>query len=364
MVAPKLLESCGLFWGTSPSSFSRLRHLTLMIDPMRCSFEFDNPSQLNTSMAEIGNHSQLESLYIGLLYGFCCSICGSSTCVRSRADPEDSLNLCLSSMQHLGSVHLDSFWPALLELPPRASLHATFKSAPGQKHSGLWAGRPADVQNLQLPLRSVHFLPGPGLAAEHAMTARELWPLKVERSIAIELVRVMAGTLHLDLSEFPALMEAERVLITASECHLTFPSNQLALKHLAIKHTERLRLVISNIDLFAAQAEDLTFSRKDSMDTCPVSVLFLRNAVLAAACGNEVILTSRRTMCQPESRKKHWRSGWGSASLRIWSAGTSDRSDWAQAVRCCCHACLACLHRNGVAAFPEAIAQENAMLGA
>ena len=363
MIAPMRLGTHRLFQGTSLSSFSRLRHLTLMMDPIGC---LKKPSQLNIPLAKMGSLSQLESLYIGFTHGYCCSRCGFNTYGGRSVDAEDSIDLCLSSMQHLASVHLDSFWPALLELPPKAFLHATFKSAPGQMHPGLWAGRLADVQNSQIPLRSVHFLPGPphGLDVEYGITATELWPLKIERSIAIESVRVMAGTLHLDLSDFPGLMQAERVLITASECHLTFPSNQLALKHLAIRHTERLRLVISNIDLFAAHAEDLTLSRKDSMDTCPVSVLFLRNAVLAAASGNEVLLTSRRTKCQPESRKKHWRYGWGSASLRIWSAETSDRGDWAQAVRCCCHACLTCLHRDGVAAFPEAIAQENAMLGA
>ena len=366
MAVPMLPGTLGLFQATPPSSFSRLRHLTVMIDPMGCFFK--ELWQLDTSMAEIGKHSQLESLCVGFTGGFCCNICGSSTCGRSRRDAEDSFNLCLPRMQHLRSVHLDSFWPALLELPPGASLHATFRIAPGQKHPGLWAGRPADVQNSQIPLRCVQFLPGPGLDAEHAITATELWPLKIERSAAIELVRVMAGTLHLSLSELPALMQAERVLITASECHLTFPSNRLAFKHLAIKHTERLRLVISNIDLFAAQAEDLTFSRKDSLDTCSGSVLFLRNAVLAAASESEVMLTSRRTMCHPRSRKqflkKHRRYSWGSASLRIWSAETTDQGEWAQAVRCRCHACLACLHRDGVAAFPKATAQEKAMVGA
>ena len=364
MVAPNLMESCGLFGRTSTSSFSRLRHLTLMIDPMRCFFEFDNPSQLNTSMAEIGNHSQLESLYIGFSYCFCCSICGSSTCDWSRADAEDSLSLCLSSMQHLASVHLDSFWPALLELPPGASLHATFKSAPGQMHPGLWAGRPADVRNSQFPLKSAHFLPGPGLGDEHAITATELWPLKVERSIGT--IRVMAGTLYLDISEFPGLMQAERVLITAAECHLTFPSDQLVLKHLAIHQSERLRLLIYKVDLFAAQATNLTPSCSNSTNMCTLSVVFLRNAVLAADSvrGNELLLTSRRTMCRPQGRKKHWRCGWRSASLRIWSVETMGLGEWAQAVRCCCHACLACLHRDGAAAFPEAIAQEDAMLGA
>ena len=135
IIAQTLFEPSGLFLRTSASSFLRLRHLTLMIDPMRCFF--DKPTKLNTSLAEIGNFSQLDSLYIGFIYGFGCSKCGSSTCVRRSADAEDSINLCLSSMQHLELVHLDSFWPALLELPSRACLHATFKSTLGQKHPGL-----------------------------------------------------------------------------------------------------------------------------------------------------------------------------------------------------------------------------------
>ena len=355
MVAPTLLETCGLFNGASPSSFSRLRHLTLMIDPMRCSF--DKPSQLNTSMVEIGNHGQLESLYIGFIYGFGCIRCGSSTCGRRRTDAEESIGLCLSSMQHLESVHLDSFWPALLELPPGASLHATFKSAPGQKHPGLWAGRPADVQSLGLPLRSAHFLLGPGLGAEHAITATELWPLKVQRSI--ELIRVMAGSLHLDLLEFPGLMQAERVFITASECHLRFPGSQRALEHLEVSFSERLKLVISDVDNFAAKVESLTLTREVSMDSSPVSVLLLRNAVLAA--GKELSVTGRRSMCQHGGRK---RRGWENTSWGAWCAEDMGPGKWAHAVRCCCNACLACLHRNGEAVFPEAIAQEDAMLGA
>ena len=355
MVAPTLAETCGLFDGASPSSFSKLCHLTLMIDPMRCSC--DKPSQLNTSMVEIGNHGQLKSLYIGLICGFGCGRCGSSTCGRRRADAEDSLSLCLSSLQHLESVHLDSFWPALLELPPGASLHATLRSAPGQKHPRLWAGRPADVQSLRFSLRSAHFLPGPGLGVEHAITATELWPLKIPRSI--ELIRVIAGTLHVDLLEYPGLMQAERVLITASECHLRFPGNERALEHLEVSFSERLKLVISNVDNFAARVENLTLTREVSMDSCPVSVLLLRNAVLPA--GKELSVTGRRSMCLHGGRK---RRGWEIASWGAWCAEDMGPGKWAHAVRCCCNACLACLHRNGTAVFPEAVAQEDAMLGA
>ena len=325
-----------------------------MIDPTRCSF--NKPFQLNTSIAEIRYHGHLESLYIGFIYGFCCSLCGSSTCGRRRADAEESINLCLSSMQHLKSVHLDSFWPALLELPLGASLHATFTSALGQKHPGLWAGRPADMKSLRLPLRSAHFLPGPGLGAEHAITATELWPLKVKRSIVI---RVMAGTLHLDLLEFPGLMQAERVLITASECHLRFPGSQRALEHLGVSFSKGLKLVISNVDNLAAKVENLTLTREVSMDSFPVSILLLHNAVLAA--GKELSVTSRRSMCQYGGRK---RRGWEIASWGAWCAEDMGPGKWAHAVRCCCNACLACLHRNGTAVFPEAVAQEDAMLGA
>ena len=166
IVAPILLGTSGVLQGEFPSSFSRLRRLTLMIDPLGC--YFDKPSQLNTSMADIGNHSQLERLYIGFIRGFGCA-CSAFDGIKT--DPEDSVNVRLPSMQHLQSIHLDSFWPTLLELPPRASLHATFRFAPGQKHPGLWAGRQADMLNEWLPLRSVHFLPDPNLSAEHATTA-------------------------------------------------------------------------------------------------------------------------------------------------------------------------------------------------
>ena len=67
-----------------------------------------------------------------------------------------------------------------------------------------------------LPLRSVHFLPDAKLSAEHAITAKELWPLKVKRDL--KLIRLRAGTLQLELSELselPGLMQAEAVLITA-----------------------------------------------------------------------------------------------------------------------------------------------------
>ena len=351
IIAPTLFEPFRLFPRTSPSSFSRLRHLTLMIDPMRCFF--DKPSQLNTSVAEIGNLSQLDSLYIGFIYGFGCSRCGSSTCVRRSADAEDSINLCLSSMQHLESVHLDSFWPALLELPSRACLHATFKSTPGQKHPGLWAGRPADMHNPWLPLTSAHFLPGSEVSAVHAITATELWPLKVKR--VIDLIRVTAGTLHMKLSEYPGLMQAERVLITASEIRLKFPSNhgcnRAALTKGKCLQPSSKRLVISNVETFAAQVGSLAIRCIDSIDTCPVSLLFLRNAVFMT--GNELDVSNPRIMCQPDGRK---RPGWGVPSLGLWSAETMGLGGWAHAVRCCCHACLVCLHRNGAAAFPEAIA--------
>ena len=346
MGAPFLLHNTSrLLWGLLPSSFSRLRHLILLIDSSACSF--DQPSQLNTVMAEIGTHSQLESLYIGFMHGFGCSIHG-----RIRADPEDSVSVCLSDMQHLKSVPLDSFWPALLELPPRASLHATFRSAPGQKHPGLRAGRPADVLDPQLPLRSAHFLPESGLGAEHAITAKELWPLNVKRSL--ELIRVRAGILHLDLSEFPGLMQAEAVLITASECHLCIPGNQVAFKHLGIKVCKGVRvLFITNIAAFVARVESLTIIFKRLMDSGPLSLPFLSNAMLAA--GKKLNTNCRRTLCQPEGKREDWSCGWGNASLGAGS-GSTDPGEWAHAPRCCCHACQACLHCNGAAAFPEAIA--------
>ena len=350
IVAPMLEDSSPL-QGTL-LGFSRLRHLRLLMDPRGC--WLDTPSQLNTSMAEIGNNSQLESLYIGFMHGFGCSICG-----MRGDDAEDSVNLCLSSMQHLKSVHLDSFWPALLELPPGASLHATFRSAPGQKHSGLWAGKAADVHNPRLPFRSMHFLSGPGLGPEHAITAKELWPLRVGRKL--ELIRVRAGSLHLKAFEFPGLMQAERVLITASECHLRFLNDQVPHTQLKLRFSERLRMVISRADISAARVACLKLCCNDAMGSRPLSVLFLRGAMLAA--GNELSVTSRHTMCQSKGRKKLWSYGWGTASLDV-GCETMDAREWGHAVKCCCHACLACLHRDGAAAFAEAIAEESALFEA
>ena len=354
--APMLQKNLPSLFKETPGSCSRLRHLTLMIDRGACKLhQADRLGLLNAAMAEIGNHSRLESLYIGLLHGFGCSRCGTES---TRADPEEFIDLRLSHLQHLKSVHFDSLWPALLELPPGASLHATFLSTPGQKHPGLWAGKAVDVQNPRLPFRSMHFLQGPWLTPEHAVTADALWPLKVKRNL--EVIRVMASTLHLSLVEYPGLTQAERVLITALECHLTFPSNQVADKHLKLRFSEQPRLVISNVDIFAALVNDLTFAREDPMDPRPLSILFLRNAMLAA--GSELSVTSSATMCQPEGRMKHWSYGWGLASLGV-GFETMDASEWARAVRCSCHACVACLHRDGTAYFPEAIAEENLLFG-
>ena len=355
VVAPTLMEDSYLFQqeGLLCSSFSRLRHLTLMIDPRRCYLDKPSPGQLNASLAGIGHHSQLESLYIGIESGFECSSSGSGW-----FDPEDSANVCLSHMQHLKSVHLDSFWPALLELPPGASLHATLKSAPGQKHPGLWAGKASDVQNPQLPLKSMHFLPGPVLGPEHAITAKELWPLKVKRRL--ELIRVRAGTLHLDLSEYPGLIQAERVLITASKCNLEFPGNQVAYKHLQLGFSKRLQLYSTHPAAFAARCGSVTIICNHLMDPKRWSAALLHNVMLAA--GKKAHTTCCGTLWQPEGKEDSWSFYRREASLGV-RYGSMEPGTWAHAVRCCCHACLACLHRDGTAAFPEAVAEENVLFG-
>ena len=363
MVAPRLLPTFKLVGGASvrpsqgtpPSSFIGLHHLILMIDPTQCLF--GKPSQLNKLMAEIADHSQLESLYTGFVSGFYRSCLGGIGIFQS-IDPEDSITLCLSSMQHLKPVHLDSFWPALLELPHRASLHATFKPALRQKHPGLWAGIPADVQNSWLPLRSAHFLLHHArLGAEHAMTAEELWPLRVKCS---GLFRVLAGAIDSSLADVPGLLQAERVLITALTCQLHIPGNQVAFKHLTIRVSERLGLSIANPVAFAAQVEALTITCKHSMEVKPVSAV-LRNALLAA--GKRIDFSCSRTQCHPKGRKQPQSFVRGGTCLRVGS-DAMHAGEWAHAMRCCCHACLACLHRDGAAAFPEAIAQEDSMFGA
>ena len=190
---------------------------------------------------------------------------------------------------------------------------------------------------------------GPG-AKPAALTADELWPLRVK---CLDLFRVTAGALKLNLSKF----QAGRVLVTASECDLCIPSNQVAFKHLKIRVSERLKLSITDAVAFAAQVETLTIISKHSM---PMSAV-LRNALLAA--GKRIDFSCSRTQCKPKGRKQHQSFVLGEACLRVGSK-TTDAGEQAHAMRCCCHACLACLHRDGAAAFPEAIAQEKAMFGA
>ena len=219
--------------------------------------------------------------------------------------------------------------------------------------------------NPRLSLRSAHFLPDAGLSAEYAISAKELWPLKVKRSL--KLIRVRAGMLQLELSELPGLMHAEAVLITASECHLRIPGSQMALKHLNIRIYnasiyEKLWLHVTNTAAFAASLESLTIICKHSMGHscgCRLSATSnLHTAMLAA--GKK--LNSNCRFTQPGGKKKPWSYGCWGASSGVRSQ-SMDLGEWAHAVRCCCHACLACLHRNGAAAFPEAIDREKAMFG-
>ena len=155
------------------------------------------------------------------------------------------------------------------------------------------------------------------------------------------------------------------MLITASACRMRFPSKQVVSEYLKLGFPEVLRVVISNGYVYAPQMDHLIFSRKDSMDPSPLSVLLLRNTMLAID-EDELSVTSRHTMCQPQGNKKRssysWRYRWGFAPLAM-GFGTMSEGDWSHAVRCCCYACLACLHREDAAAFPEAIAQEKAMFG-
>ena len=70
------------------------------------------------------------------------------------------------------------------------------------------------------------------------MTAKELWPLRVRN--AQICFRVLAGAIDSSLADVPGLLQAERVLITASTCQLRIPGNQVAFKHLTIRVSERL----------------------------------------------------------------------------------------------------------------------------
>ena len=209
------------------------------------------------------------------------------------------------------------------------------------------------MQNPVLPLISAHFLHA-GLGAEHqaqhALAAKELWALRVK---CLDLYRVVAGTVRLNLSDF----QAGRVLIRALECDLCIPSNQVAFKHLQIRVSQHLKLFVTDAVAFAAQVESLTIISKHLMLMSAV----LRNALLAA--GKRIDFSCSRNQCNPKGRSQPQSFVLGDACLRVGS-NTMDAGERAHAMACCCHACLACLHRDGAAAFPEAIAEEKAMFGA
>ena len=86
-----------------------------------------------------------------------------------------------------------------------------------------------------------------------------------------------------------------------------------------------------------------------------------RNIMLAA--GRKVYTTRCSTLWQPEGKREPWSFYRGNAILGV-RYGSMESGEQGHAVRCCCHACLACLHRDGTADFPEAVAEENALFGA
>ena len=103
------------------------------------------------------------------------------------------------------------------------------------------------------------------------------------------------------------------------------------------------------LTISAAWVGTLTLSCKHPVDPCPLSGLVLRIAMLAAV--NDLSSHLVRPAMTP------------CASLKGVEFEAMDAGEWAHAVRCCCHACLAHLHRDGAAAFPEAVVQESAIPG-
>ena len=172
-----------------------------------------------------------------------------------------------------------------------------------------------------------------------------------------------AGTLHLHLSEFPGLMQAERVLITATDCQLQIPGNQVAYKHLMLRNCKRLHAVAANGAAWAAGCGCLTITWKRPMDP---KRWFAANALARTrmlAAGKKVYTTRCGTLWQPEGKKDPWSFYRGTAIVGV-RYGSMESGEQGHAGRCCCHACLACLHRDGIADFPEAVAEEDALFGA
>lgn len=186
----------------------------------------------------LSNLSSLETLYIGLSG-------------RPQADSQEFFSIRLSGLPNLKALHIDSFWPRGIQVPPHCAVHASFISDPGQKLDGIWAGDPYLLGSYfmqELPRNSSHFVQN--TAHSWRLTARLLWPL--EARVQLEMVRIKADLLCLDKQDavcrylqYPGLMRAQKVVIVASVCSLTVDAFEgwMKWKHVTLKCLESSTLV-------------------------------------------------------------------------------------------------------------------------
>ena len=201
---------------TNRLGLSALRHVVLHLEPQCCA-RMSAPD-FGHFAGDLSRLSCLQSLYNGLSG-------------RLQPSNQNTFSLKLSALPNLKTVHMDSFWPHAIELPPGCAVHATFISHADQQHKGIWAGTRADVLHLRLPLKSAHFVRPADLPNPRVM-ADLLWPLQAQWTL--DLVRISAPSLWLPggglgyrLRTYPGLMWADSVLMAGSECAMRLPGAQL-----------------------------------------------------------------------------------------------------------------------------------------
>lgn len=187
-----------------------------------------------------------------------------------------------------------------------------------------------------------------GTAHPWRLTASVLWPLQGFR--ALKVVRIKAGFLCLDglgetgkCNRYPGLMYAKKVVILASECSLNVPGYMSKWRHVTLKVSGKLHLSIQNSVRFVQQIETLDISCGELLGH---DIHHLHTLMRAAS--KVLHVTDRRTGHRFGYRILGPLQSVGPDG----SAGLSP-SRWPDETICCCHACEACLHWDGVAEFAE-----------
>ena len=307
--------------------------------------------EVNFLLKMVPSFSHLESFYLGL----------SGPFDPDLPSQEASLSLDSSALQHLTALHLDSVWPYVLEVPPGCAVHATFQAAPGQRFPGIWASTLNATARTRQSLTSALFVEN--RHREWQYTASLLWPIVLATNI--NLFRINARLLCLNMKDLQGaltgypmfhgscteLFQAERVFISAIQCEL-WVSAYATWKHVSLRVSRDLLLSFEDMPAFVRQNESLSISCGEFVGPCRSQ---LCDAM--AAAGKAFHLEDSHTRHRIQDLSGGQASQQNSVNRPQGSAQQGKQAD-AMHMRCCCHACEACLHRDGAADFPQEAMQD------